>query len=249
MAIDLLEELCRESPSVPAYRHLLARCYRDSHAGGAFDAEALARLDKATAILTELAEEFPEVPDYRYDLSEAYAAVDVRGPLPAEMVPLLLDRLESALQLSEELVADHPNVPAYAVSQVHLHHKRARLLTRAGRQDKAEAELREALDLQASLVRQFPQSASYRAWLAVLHGSLGRAMIDRGDFDEAKLEMEQMVEVLGPLADRRGELPHVRGLLNEAYHGLAHVLDRLGQRAAADEALEHSRQFAPVPGP
>ena len=30
-AIDLLEELIDEYPSIPEYRHLLAQCYRDMH--------------------------------------------------------------------------------------------------------------------------------------------------------------------------------------------------------------------------
>jgi tetratricopeptide (TPR) repeat protein len=245
-AVALLEELRREDPSAPAYRHLLALCYRDSLPWRPFDREAVTRLDKATEILAALVADFPGVPDYRYDLIEAYAAVDARGAsLTPELAPIVQERLETALRLSEQLVAEHPNVPAYAAAQVHVLHKLAGARQQTSRGETAEETLRKAVELQASLVDRYPQADSYRVWLATVQRSLARRLVQQNEAAEAWLLLEESIAVLRPLCQRDDASPHVRRLLAGGYHSLADVLHRLNRPKEAAKAHQQARQYRP----
>ncbi len=79
-AIQILEDLGREHPLDPDYRHLLACCYRDLPPARPESAghSPFGSNDKAIAILQKLVDEFPNVPDYRHDLSKTYAKLDFR---------------------------------------------------------------------------------------------------------------------------------------------------------------------------
>ena len=126
-AVDLLERLVVGHPTVPAYRHLLARCYREAPPTSAGRAASSGpdSLNKAAQILENLVKEHPDVADYRYDLSETYAMLGDQGPRGAEASEASAAErspamLEKALALSEQLVAEHPNIPEYAVSSVNI---------------------------------------------------------------------------------------------------------------------------------
>src|SRR5262249_43162523 len=74
-AADLLEELVREYPAVPEYRHLLACCYRDlpPDPPGRGQPKGKSNTERAMDLLRELVKDFPRVPDYRFDLCETLA--------------------------------------------------------------------------------------------------------------------------------------------------------------------------------
>src|SRR5262249_14720224 len=62
-AAALLEQLVREFPAVPEYRHLLACCYRDMPAGPFGERlQAKANADRAIELLRQLVKGFPGVP-------------------------------------------------------------------------------------------------------------------------------------------------------------------------------------------
>ena len=118
-ASQILERLVSDSPSVPDYRHLLARCYSSlSPVLWYTDPQRAAKADtKATEIFDKLVRDFPNVPDYRHELSETYARQGmVRLFRRAEPNPEAEQRLRDALDIAEQLVAEHPNVPDYAAS-------------------------------------------------------------------------------------------------------------------------------------
>ena len=67
-AIGLLENLRKDFPAVPEYRHLLAVCYREgpppSRGRGPRDGPPP---DQGVEMLRQLVKDFPKVPDYRLD--------------------------------------------------------------------------------------------------------------------------------------------------------------------------------------
>src|SRR5207249_3996262 len=110
-AVQLLKDLVQEQPAVPAYRHLLALCYREKStlAPGPFPKVDGSDRKEAVRLLEQLAALFPHVPEYRFDLSETLAVMDVRSPLvPLPGSPISAKDLQEALRLSRELVTENP---------------------------------------------------------------------------------------------------------------------------------------------
>jgi tetratricopeptide (TPR) repeat protein len=245
-AIEILEELLREHPSEAKYRHLLARCYRDSPPDVLSAEGPFLRLNKATRILEALVEEYPGVAGYRFDLIESYAAPQLCGPLlTPEICPVVEERLRTALELSEELVAEHPNIPAYEASRVQIYLKLADVLHRTDRPAEAESNLRTGLDVQLSLVKAFPKALSYKVWLATIQRSLAMLLRDQNQLPDAQTLLEESISVLEPLRENQRELPYVRPLLAESYLALGDVLSRMGQHEQAHDAQQAARELRP----
>jgi tetratricopeptide (TPR) repeat protein len=209
----------------------------------------LAAKDRAAEILQNLVEEFPDNPDYRYDLAETYAMVDVpspfsAGPPDAAAEAQSREMLDKALAISAELVAAHPNIPDYAVSQVFIQMRLAALL-RKGDPSGAEHRFREALELQSALVRRFPRISSYRFWAAVIHETLARLCEEQGRMPEARSELERSIALFEEVLQIDTRAWPVRGILALHYEHLASLLSRLGDDPAAAEARVHAQQLRP----
>jgi serine/threonine protein kinase len=248
-AVDLLERLVAEHPGVPDYRQLLARCYREAPPSAAGLAP-LSQQDpwyKAAQILEKLVKEHPEVADYRYDLSETYAMLADPGPRgPDTPDPAARQRsaamLAKALAYSEQLVAEHPNIPEYAVSLVNI---RLRLIPTLRETDlaRAEANLRKALEVQSSLARRFPTNSFYRFWMAVIQESLGGLLLEDGRLSEARSALEDCIASFQEVLRTDANAGHLRGIVAKNYLSLAEVLRRMGQEQAAEEAADHAREL------
>ncbi|MGA2034372.1 MAG: serine/threonine-protein kinase [Thermoguttaceae bacterium] len=248
-AVDLLERLVADHPTVPGYRHLLARCYRETPSPGAGRAARSEpdNLYKAAQILENLVKEYPDVADYRYDLSETYAMRGDRGPRQpeapdrsaAQRSPAML---EKALVLSEQLVAEHPNIPEYAVSSVNI---RLRLNQSLRESDatRAEANLRKALDVQSTLARRFPENSSYTFWMAVIQESLGGLLQEHGRLGEARSALQDCIASFKAVLQKDVKAGHVRDILARNYMNLADVLRRTGEDQAAEEAVRQAREL------
>jgi len=257
-AVDLLERLVVKHPDVPDYRHLLARCYRDLPPGrpGRDSQPPEDTTAKATQILEKLVADFPDVPDYRYDLSETYARLDFRPLFPwrgedeteeKRVRSAMETRLRKALDISGQLVAEHPNVPDYAVSQVQIRLGLARMLQDGGKTTEAEETLRRALALQSSLARRFPDTASYQLSLVMVHHRLADALRNRGQLPEARSQLGASSKVLDELAKKEAKLGRLRGALGPSYFGLSWLLRQTGDKEAADAAFGKAEQFRPPP--
>lgn len=227
-AIDLLQTLTDEFPN-PEYRHQLAICYRDMppHHGGPFGRPSGDGRDKAAAILEELADEFPDIPEYRHDLCKTYAAVPRGRLLRPEDAESAERQLRKAMEISNRLVAEHPNVADYQTSQVHVSHKLASVLDDTGRRREAQEVLRKALAVQKSLVERFPEVSSYKTWLAVLQESLARMLHDPRQLAEARSLLESSVSLLRQQLDQEPQAGPLHGLLMNHQAHLTDVLARI----------------------
>ena len=243
-AIAILEPLVGQYPAVPEYRLMLARCYREfpPQEPGRPTPSVQDPLDKATAVLEKLAEDYPDVSDYRYELSETLATPRIQGPrfIPADD-PAAERRLRQALEISQELAREHPNIPDYASAQIHIHHKLAHVLRDTGRAEEAEADLRTALDLQTVLVRQLRAVSSYHVWQAVIQESLADLQRERGELNEARTLLEAAVATLRDCQARERTSAY-QHLLVRNYENLADVLDRLGERELAAAARRQAQK-------
>jgi serine/threonine protein kinase len=252
-AIDLLERLVAEYPATPDYRQLLARCYREA-LPSQFDRrmrQTMNMADKATATLQKLVEEYPNVPDYRYDLSETYAwlGAGLATASPSKTADDSPDSesremLEKALAISEELVAEHPNIPDYAVSQVQI---RARLADVLLESDfaKAEASLRKAIDLQSTLLRRFPQNSFYKFGIVVLRESLAAFLQEHDRLPEARATLLDSIALLKETMQNDSNAGPMRGVLGHQYLSLADVLERMGDQKSAAEARRQAEAIRP----
>ncbi len=245
-AVRILEKLAAEYPAVPDYRYLLARCYREIPPLRLFLGlqPAPDTANRALEIMQTLAEEFPDVADYRYDLSETYAMQAFSPAAADRTVQRTRELLEKAIVISEELVAEHPNVPDYAASLVHIHVGLSDAL-RENDAAGAEASLRKALDLQAALVRRFPHISAYKFWLAVIHRSRAGFLQQRKQLSEARSALQESIALLkGAMRDDPKAL-HTRDVLAQDYMNLAALLRRMGDEPAAAEADRQARELLP----
>jgi serine/threonine protein kinase len=253
-AIALLQLLAEEHPDVPAYRHLLARCYREAGIQplGRRTDSARETTDKALKILQKLVDEHPDVPDYRYDLIETYAVEYAQGPFSSPATDSAANKrsremLSKALAISEELVAEHPNIPDYAVSQVFIRLRLASILQDSDR-SQAESHLRKALDLQSALVRRYPKTTSYKFGKALIYESLAGVLEKSGSLSKARTMLQASIDALTELSHTDPKGPPIRGILAHHYMSLADLLRRMGETQAATEAETQARNLRPGPG-
>jgi eukaryotic-like serine/threonine-protein kinase len=248
-AVDLLVRLVAEYPTVPGYRHLLARCYRETPlawAGRAANSEPDS-LSKAVQILENLTKEYPDVADYRYDLSETYAMLGGQGQGGPEWRDQNAPQrspamLEKALALSEQLVAEHPNIPDYAVSSVNI---RLRLSDRLWESDptRAETNLRRALEVQLMLAHRFPTNSGYKFWVAVIQEALGRLFEEHNQLSEARSALQECIASFKEASRNDAKAGYVCFIIAKNYMNLAAVLYRMGDDKAADEAMRQAREL------
>jgi tetratricopeptide (TPR) repeat protein len=247
-AIDLLEGLIDEYPSIPEYRHLLAQCYRDRHPPAFIFSRqtALDANNKAIEILEALVRDFPQVADYRYALSQTYAdppPPDRSFLLSQDSSALAEKRFRMALEISEELVAEHPNVPEFVASQAEILLKLEFVLRWAGQTEDADGLLRRALDLQSSLARRFPKVLRHQLQTATLELSLARNLRNRGQLAAAhsllKSSVARLEEVTGT-----GENEWPMGwMLAHHYSELATLLGEMKEPEAAKAAERRAKEL------
>ncbi|MGQ9592689.1 MAG: hypothetical protein ACUVYA_20625, partial [Planctomycetota bacterium] len=203
----------------------------------------------------------------RYDLSELYA--DAGGPPPRDPAAFeewaegAIASFEKALEISETLVAEHPQVPEYAALEVRCRSQLAGFLQDAAfrseargspsleRLEEAEAHLRKALALQSSLARKYPEVSAYELARCGLAGFLAKSLEKRGRAEEASAVFRESVSALEKLLERSQEDPSrwgARFLLGDHLRGLETALRALGDEAGAADARRKAEAFGFRPG-
>jgi eukaryotic-like serine/threonine-protein kinase len=244
-AAELLETLVAEYSTVPEYRHLLACCYRDippSRSGPG--SSPTANMDRAVTLLRKLVADFPRVPDYQLDLCETLArTVTPERSHPGKPDAVKLERMEEAIRMSGELVAQYPNVPAYAAAQARFQNQLGVALFLAARPNEAEALLHRAHEVERKLVHQYPDVAAYSFWLSITERSLGRVLNERKAWPEARTYLEAAVKRMEAFRKKDRRFGAVRPLLGVACRDLAQTLEHLGESERAADALQKSREL------
>jgi tetratricopeptide (TPR) repeat protein len=240
-AVVLLNGLLQEQSTVPAYKHLLALCYREkSTLSVPFSEINWHDRKEAIGLLEQLVKHYPKVPEYRFDLSETLALLDVRGPFgPYSGGKTPEKDAQEALRLSRDLVAEHPNVPDYQLSKAQIHF-RLGLIQRFTQRDKAEKNLRQAVDLQHALVQRFPRVPFHRFLKVVFQDALVDVLMDQKKWEESRPLLESSLALLKQLAAEDQHVPFLSYTLAEDYAKLARVHYALGSRRLG---LQADRQY------
>jgi eukaryotic-like serine/threonine-protein kinase len=249
-AIRLLEALIKSDPKNPAYRFLLAQCYREESDPRAASSK---ELEKAEELLTQLVKEYPGVADYHFALADTYAMSDIRE-LPPEEVPEAERNLKAALAETTALVDRNPYATDYASLHVHVLHKLATVLRRSpSGHDGAPATIDEigrlfqdAIRKQAGLVERFPENTAYRFWLAKIRMSSGEFWLERQNPEEARKVFEAAVHEIESSPAGKVTEKSLRDVLQELYERLAETLDDLRQNQAAEVARGKAEKLGPL---
>lgn len=188
-AIRLLEQLRRDDDK-PAYRFLLALCFRDKSLS--FNS---AEEMHAIEILEALCTEQPSQPGYRYELSQTYAAF----PFPMlrqDELDAALRRLRIALEHMNQLVDEHPNVVTYVFSAAHISHKYSMVLSRSARDaaiperelvmGEADEMARSALELQKTAIRRSRFGVAESFWLLRFSESYVERLVMNRQFEAGR---------------------------------------------------------------
>jgi serine/threonine protein kinase len=234
-AIGLLATLTQEQPKNPDYRDLLALCYREVTPPEEPGRPGVS--DKAVEILEALVQDFPQVPDYRLDLCETYAAAEAIDPgPPPRIIPQGQGQLRKALDLSQQLTVQYPNVPEYQASQARIHHRLGEVYRQSQRLDEAEASDRAALEIQTRLAQSLPDAIPYQVLKSAYGNSLADLLFRRGKLAELQSIAEANIAGTTRLQNEHPELWYLHGLLVEANRTLAAALRRSGMDEAASRA-------------
>jgi eukaryotic-like serine/threonine-protein kinase len=245
-AIVLLEELAAEAPEFARYRFLLALCLRESSQHG--DGGMVPQLNRACRLLESLVNQYPELPEYRLALAESYAHVESR---PDRLRPNDTEQAEASLAMAaahaRQLVEEHPTVPAYTNSLVHICSRLATIQEYRAQNffgqeyrslmSEAERNLRSALELQDSLVRREPNVAAFHLWAARFRNSIARMLRQQGRMDESRQMSEYAIERLTECPTSTGDLATCAETLGILYQSLGATLRSMDQIEDAVEAM------------
>jgi eukaryotic-like serine/threonine-protein kinase len=244
-SIAILEDLTREHPKVPEYRHLLACCYRDAPPGRFSPGPpAEGKPDRAIELLRDLVREYPRVPDYRFDLCET-----LRRPMrPFGPGSMSKGRIREAVEIADGLVAQYPNVPLYAAAQAQSHDLLGFALFAERDLPAAVEAHRTAVKLQSELAKQYPDVTAYQFWLSLMERSLARVLAERDDLKEARTRLESAIARLELLRQNDPRSGSTRFWLGEMYRELAGVLRRGGEIILAAQAVRKADEFGPDSG-
>ncbi len=249
LAIGLLDPLIKSDPRNPAYRYLLAQCYREQADPRAASSS---QVDKAEQLLTALVKEHPDVADYHFALADTYAMSDIRSLSPKDF-PRAEKNLRAALDQSTTLVDRNPYATDYAALHVHILHKLAGILRqnapeRAGSPttvDEIGRLYQEAVRRQASLVRRFPGNLGYLFWLGKIRMSLGEFWLERHNPQEARKVFETAIADVTPAYTGKVATGPLGDVLRSLYDRLGESLQDLEDQDGARAAHEKARKIGP----
>jgi serine/threonine protein kinase len=252
-AIAILEKLTTEAPEVARYRFLLALCLRETSQQR--NEGINTTLNRACKLLETLVEEYPELPEYRLALAESYAEAEGRPDRmqPEEMV-LAETRLAMAAEHARQLVEEHPTVPAYTNSLIHILSRLATSQERHAQEmfgpehrtlmAESERNLRSALELQESLVRREPNVPTFHIWSARFRNSIARMLRLQGRKEEARQIGKYAIERLDEYPTSTGGIATQAETMGILYHSLGNTLRSMGEvEDAVDAMLSAEEQF------
>jgi serine/threonine protein kinase len=244
-AVGLLGVLVKEEGVVPAYRHLLALCYREKSTVVSWPPKIDTNDRKeAVALLEQLVKQFPQVPDYRFDLSETLAELDVRGP-PMTFPGATTNEkdFQEALRLARELVVEHPNVPDYQLSKAQIHYRLAFVQKQNRQLDKAEKNMRQAVDLQSSLAQRFPRVQFHQFMVVFFQDGLVDVLLEQKKWADSRPLLESSIKQLKKLMGQDKTMLFLSYPLSEDYSKLAKTLRELQEPELAVEADRQAREL------
>ena len=241
-AIQQLEKLAADFPTVPKYRAELAGSHNNlgvrlCELGNLPEAEIGYR--QAQAILEKLVADFPTVPEYRNKLASnqnnrSALLCELGNRTEGEMV------LRQALAILEKLVADFPTDPEYRNRLANGHYNLGNLLRELGKRPQAATAYRQAQSILQKLIANFPTDPEYRDRLASSHNNMGLLLHDLGQPPEAVTAFRHALAIKGKLVADFPSVPAYRHELASSHNNLGLLLRELGKPPEAETAYGHA---------
>jgi serine/threonine protein kinase len=197
-AIELLESLVKDQPSVADYRYLLVQCYQAVPWRRGTDREKVFdRRNRATVMLEELVQQFPDTADYRYLLSRTLAQPSRRlERLGDSEKQELSDHRMRALSMARLLMIDHPGDPRYRAWFARNCQLVAVGLSLMGKWDGAQSHYREAHNQVTRLVSEYSDNRGYRYLHWVLNKQFAGELYRNGKSEESRDLIEKEIASL-----------------------------------------------------
>ncbi len=136
-----------------------------------------------------------------------------------------LDRAEAILRQLVGAFADLPSYRADLAAAIRVHIQRN---SEIGRDDRAEARLREAASIMESVLRDDPNQVSNQTTAASVYSDLGAALGRRDQSEEARSLFGRALKLLDPASRRSPADEQVRRILIQTLSSRAEMLARLG---------------------
>ena len=250
-AIKILDDLVERYPHVPDYQFLLALCHREvpRFRWNSEPDLMLKGVDQSAKILEELVKLYPAIPDYRHELIDTWSIMDphalrMNGNLSTE----IQSRLEQALELANNLVMEHPNVPDYASSRVQVLSKLAMVNHRSKNYSEATSLYQQAIQQQERLIQRFPNAESYQFRKFFLQESYAKLLVDQEQWQAAREFLESMIAKQKELEMPKGRFfsgfsRFHRHRIYQNYRQLARVYENLGDDAKAKEMNREAEKY------
>ncbi|MEK6247930.1 MAG: hypothetical protein N2C12_07105, partial [Planctomycetales bacterium] len=200
-ALAPLEELVVDEPLNSDYHLMLSRSYRDLTSvllqRGERE-EAASASQSAIDVLELLVAQYPSVARFQYDLVLACNDNDERL-WGTEGFQEGRGRFQRAIELSQQLTENFPDIPGYAVQRALTRHRFAGHLQRGGELEEAELLLRLALTTLQRQVQRHAGNPGYRLVLSRVQGSLTIVLQSMGQHAEAISIADEAVRDFGQL--------------------------------------------------
>jgi serine/threonine protein kinase len=236
-AVGLLNGLVKEQPADPAYRHLLALCYREKGTSPSDRKEAV-------ALLEQLVKQFPQVPEFRFDLGETIALVDGPGLFfGGGDSPEMEKACGEAARLARGLVAEYPNVPAYQFSRAKIHFRLGLLHRQHKELELAEEDFRQAVEMQAFLAQRFPNVVFHRLLHVFMQRNLVEVLMEEKKWKENRTLLNSLIAQLQKPAGDEEVVRFLTNALVESYDSLAKTLHALNEPQLAAQAEKQAKQL------
>ncbi len=254
-AIELLLGLRHDEPDSPAYRLLLALCFRESATKRTFDPNVPSPRATAAQLLSELVAEYPETARYKFELSETYRAFEP-NPIPSGETDRYIEQLLFARSLVEELVLEQTHVATY---RVHLAHVYAHLGMQLGERNdykRAEEFTRRSIESHTMVVRDYPGLAEMSRTLAVHDKTrLGGWLVELTRWEETIELLWPLVEQLSSELDSADidnpKRSDTENHMRQSFHYLREAYLALNNHSEIENlnALAERADWTPMPSP
>ena len=157
-ALQILRELCSETPDTTAFQLALARATRDNARLAQISrnpAQADAAFAEAIQILETLLKQYPDNELFQFELADALSSMVAFRP--ADM-----PRLQRSLQLTRQLMQKKPAVPEYLGLHASTLTRIAGIHATQGQFLRAESTLVDAVRILEELANQFPDGSAWQ---------------------------------------------------------------------------------------
>jgi serine/threonine protein kinase len=250
-ALEILDQLSRESPGSQRYLLATARCQRDRFSISAIAGDrAVAQQanHEAIRILEKLVAQSPQNPEFRFELAETYAMPYPRSR-DRQGAESSGENLRRAVQIDSDLASQYPAVPEYRASLARSHVRSAELARAADSPADAEGHLLKGVEIQRGLASDFPTIRAYSLFLARSLHDLAEVQMSRQEPAQARKSLEEAISRCEKLSPASQGGPPLSMMLSLQYASLARVLRELGETALADQAAAKAKETGLHHGP